>query len=300
MEQRIGSSSQPLEGAGFDPAFVPGLTSPVSGRAEDVKTKPDDPQDDTADAVDTGPTVPEADEGAGRPEEESIEAAGTAPATADDSKAAEDDSKAAPEGPVFEASDRRARIVADHSGVRLRLDDQECEFSWDEIGAVETATARFGKRYTVTVHTPDRRWYYLEIEADSRKRFDEWEAGLDTVLDEYFDDEAGTSGEQTGPSLKQLGTSSDAPGKSAHPTEGTPKKSSKATTDGTGATAKQELEKPAKKPGATAKKAEENPERTENTSETSSKKSSTVASKEPQKSFKAPEESSKAPEKLKS
>src|SRR5690606_37083843 len=65
---------------------------------------------------------------------------------------AEED-ESVPDGPVFEASDRRASIVADHRGVRLRLDDQECEFRWDEIGAVETETARFGKRYTVTVHT---------------------------------------------------------------------------------------------------------------------------------------------------
>jgi hypothetical protein len=89
---------------------------------------------------------------------------------------------------VFEASDRRARIVADHSGVHLRLDDQECEFGWHEIGAVETETARFGKRFTVTVHTPERRWYPIEIEADSRSRFKEWEARLDEVLDAYFED----------------------------------------------------------------------------------------------------------------
>ena len=35
VEQRIGSSSQPLEGAGFDPAFIPGLTSPVTAEPED-------------------------------------------------------------------------------------------------------------------------------------------------------------------------------------------------------------------------------------------------------------------------
>lgn len=175
MEQRIGSSSQPLEGAGFDPAFIPGLTSPASGREEDAKTKTkaDGPEDDA--------TEPEADAGTDAAEETTEEAV----------EAAEEDPEPAPEGPVFEASDRRARIVADHSGVRLRLDDQECEFRWDEIGAVETETPRFGKRYTVTVHTPDRRWYFLEIEADSRSRFAEWDAELDAVLDEYFDDEAG-------------------------------------------------------------------------------------------------------------
>ncbi|MFI9821644.1 hypothetical protein ACIHFC_14410 [Streptomyces sp. NPDC052013] len=160
MEQRIGSSSQPLEGAGFDPAFIPGLTSPASEREEDAKAE--EPEKPAGSPV-VEDTAPEADEA---PEAE----------------------EPAPDGPVFEASDRRARILADHRGVRLRLDDQECEFRWDEIGAVETETARFGKRYTVTVHTPDRRWYPIEIEAPSRSRFAEWDTELDKVLDAYFDE----------------------------------------------------------------------------------------------------------------
>ncbi|MFF9758314.1 MULTISPECIES: hypothetical protein [Streptomyces] len=167
MEQRIGSSSQPLEGAGFDPAFIPGLTSPASGREEDAKAKPEDTAPEEDDAPEP---VAEAEAGAGE---------GAAP-----------EEEAAPDGPVFEAFDRRARVVADHRGVRLRLDDQECEFRWDEIGAVETETARFGKRWTVTVHTPDSRWYPLEVEADSRSRFTEWDTALDAVLDEYFEEGA--------------------------------------------------------------------------------------------------------------
>ncbi|MGY1548500.1 hypothetical protein [Streptomyces sp. MN6] len=182
MEQRIGSSSsKPLEGAGFDPAFIPGLTAPATGGEEDAK--------DTKDAQDAPGTdeATEAGESAGSPASETAEveeAAGVSEETADG------EPKTAPDGPVFEASDRRAAIVADHRGVRLRLDDQECEFRWDEIGAVETETARFGKRYTVTVHTPERRWYPVEIEADSRRRFAEWDDALDKVLDEYFDDGA--------------------------------------------------------------------------------------------------------------
>ncbi|MFF5155027.1 hypothetical protein ACFY3N_01935 [Streptomyces sp. NPDC000348] len=176
MEQRTGSSSQPLKGAGFDPAFIPGLTSPASGRGEDAKAEPEEPED----------TAPES-EPETKPEAE--------PAVEEESAPEE---SAAPDGPVFEASDRRARVVADHSGVRLRLDDQECEFRWDEIGAVETETARFGKRWTVTVHTPDRRWYPLEIEAPSRSRFAEWDAGLDAVLDEYFEDGGDESAEPAG------------------------------------------------------------------------------------------------------
>jgi hypothetical protein len=157
VEQRIGSSSQPLEGAGFDPAFIPGLTSPASGEAEEARAdeavEADEPAAEAA--------VSEETEAAGEPAD----------------------------GPVFEAADRRARIVADHQGVRLFLDDQACEFRWDEIGAVETESPRFGKRFTITVHTPDRRWYPIEIEAESRARFAEWDDQLDAVMDEYFEDE---------------------------------------------------------------------------------------------------------------
>lgn len=158
VEQRIGSSSQPLEGAGFDPAFIPGLTSPVSGEAESGPEK----AEVTAEEV--------VEEPAGEAAEEPTE-------------------EEASEGPVFEAADRRARIVADHRGVRLSLDDQSCEFRWDEIGAIETETPRFGKRYTITVHTPDRRWYPIEIEAASRSDFAQWDGQLDAVMDEYFEEE---------------------------------------------------------------------------------------------------------------
>ncbi|MFF8941145.1 hypothetical protein ACF1A5_02480 [Streptomyces sp. NPDC014864] len=174
MEQRIGSSSQPLEGAGFDPAFIPGLSSPASAEPED--TVPVRPGEKAAEETAPG-------EGAAPERAESVEDSAEAP-----SGAASAEPEAAPEGPVFEASDRRARIVADGRGVRLTLDDQECEFRWDEIGAVETATPRFGKRFTVTVHTPDRRWYPIEIEATAKSLFPEWEAQLDAVLDAFFED----------------------------------------------------------------------------------------------------------------
>ncbi|MEU9569240.1 hypothetical protein AB0D62_05030 [Streptomyces massasporeus] len=170
MEQRIGSSSQPLEGAGFDPAFIPGLTSPASRRTEEdgPEKEPEVADAEEADAADAEP-------------EEAAEVSPSEP---------EEDTET--DGPVFEASDRRARMVADHRGVRLSLDDQDCEFRWDEIGAVETETARFGKRYTVTVHTPDRRWYPIEIEAPARSHFKEWDEQLDAVLDAYFETETGT------------------------------------------------------------------------------------------------------------
>ncbi|USQ83222.1 hypothetical protein NFX46_05160 [Streptomyces phaeoluteigriseus] len=187
MEQRIGSSSQPLEGAGFDPAFIPGLTSPVTAEAKDAKPKDakpgaakpeDDPEDD---AAVTAGDVSESQPAAAADESEGAES--------QDSESGEPS-----DGPVFEAADRRARIVADARGVRLRLDEEECEFRWEEIGAIETEVPRFGKRLTITVHTPDRRWYPIEIEATARGRFKEWDEQLDAVLDAYFDDEAGADG----------------------------------------------------------------------------------------------------------
>ncbi|MFJ9564409.1 hypothetical protein ACIRQQ_30765 [Streptomyces fuscichromogenes] len=165
MEQRIGANSQPLEGAGFDPAFIPGLTSPASAEPKDSR-----PQEQAEDV-----------EAAAEPV-----AVAEAEATADADEVA--DGEETPEGPAFEAADRRARIAADHQGVRLSLDEEKCEFRWDEIGAIETEAPRFGKRFTITVHTPDRRWYPIEIEATSRSRFKEWEEQLDEVLDAYFDD----------------------------------------------------------------------------------------------------------------
>ncbi|MGW7549516.1 hypothetical protein ACWGKQ_51625 [Streptomyces sp. NPDC054770] len=166
MEQRIGANSQPLEGAGFDPAFIPGLTSPASAEPEDTRPEKAEDVETAAEPV----------------------AAAEVEATADEDAEEAADDEETPEGPVFEAADRRARIAADHQGVRLSLDEEKCEFRWDEIGAIETEAPRFGKRFTITVHTPDRRWYPIEIEANSRSRFKEWEEQLDAVLDAYFDD----------------------------------------------------------------------------------------------------------------
>ncbi|QEU67839.1 hypothetical protein CP966_23310 [Streptomyces galilaeus] len=176
MEQRIGSSSQPLEGAGFDPAFIPGLTSPVTAAAKDAKPEDAKPEDGS-----------ESEPAAAAGESEDTESKAE---ESEDTESEDPESDEASDGPVFEAADRRARIVADSRGVRLRLDEEECEFRWEEIGAIETEVPRFGKRLTITVHTPDRRWYPIEIEATARGRFKEWDEQLDAVLDAYFDDEA--------------------------------------------------------------------------------------------------------------
>ncbi|KUN34357.1 hypothetical protein AQJ30_29075 [Streptomyces longwoodensis] len=207
VEQRRGSSSQPLKaepvtGAGFDPAFIPGLTAPAGEQPEDARPEEAGP-DGTAEAsaaapVDAGASgkAPGAAGTAGSGATGAAVATGGPDGTesgvtaaADDAEVADDDAEPAADGPVFEAADRRARIVADRRGVRLALDDQGCEFRWDEIGAVETETARFGKRFTVTVHTPDSRWYPIEIEAKARSDFKQWEEQLDAVLDAYFEAE---------------------------------------------------------------------------------------------------------------
>ncbi|MFJ9134587.1 hypothetical protein ACIRRT_16070 [Streptomyces sp. NPDC102256] len=183
MEQRIGSKSQPLDAAAVNPAYIPGLTSPVPAEPEDaVEETGEAAAEETPSAAASDPAVPD-DAGSAEAPDADAEDAGSG-------AAADEEADAEPEGPVFEASDRRASIRADHGGVRLRLDDQEAEFRWDEIGAVETESPRFGKRFTVTVHTPDARWYPIEIEAAARSRFKEWEEQLDAVLDTYFEDGA--------------------------------------------------------------------------------------------------------------
>ncbi|MGW3421001.1 hypothetical protein [Streptomyces phaeochromogenes] len=215
MEQRIGPNIQPLQGAAVDPAFVPGITGPRPAEPKDAEPT-EAVSEETASEEETAPEKRKpakqtdlkkeaaekkaAEEDSSDDESSDDEPSGEGlssekPEEAEESEAPEE----APEGgPVFEASDRRAKIVADHSGVRLRLDDQEAEFRWEEIGAVETESPRFGKRFTITVHTPDRRWYPIEIEASARSRFKEWETQLDEVLDTYFEDaEEASEAEET-------------------------------------------------------------------------------------------------------
>ncbi|MFJ9812032.1 hypothetical protein ACIRTB_27795 [Streptomyces sp. NPDC101158] len=186
MEQRTGPSIQTVPGVATDPASVPGLTGPVPDGPEEKPAAPEAAVVETADgtpaaeraAVDA--VVADAD-----PEDA---VPGRAPGDAASGADVVQDTP--PGGPAFEAADRRARIVADAAGVRLSLDEENCEFRWDEIGAVEIASPRFGKRLRVVVHTPDRRWYPIEIEAPARGRVQEWESGLDAVLDAYFDENA--------------------------------------------------------------------------------------------------------------
>ncbi|MDF6018232.1 hypothetical protein [Streptomyces sp. JH34] len=193
MEQRIDSKTKPEFAAGTDPAYIPGLTAPAPARTE-------------AEAEKAEPAEPEAAEAAEAPAEGAADEAVddvTAVADADpddiaspdveekgdaDEKAGADEKTGAGDGPVFEVSDRRGSIRVDAEGVRFRLDDQEAEFDWSEIGAVEVTTGRFGRRFTVTVHVSSRRWFNAEVEAAARSDLKKWTAELDEALDAYFEE----------------------------------------------------------------------------------------------------------------
>ncbi|MEU1437557.1 hypothetical protein ACFYPA_07400 [Streptomyces sp. NPDC005775] len=189
MEQRIDPNTQPAYAAGTDPAYIPGLTAPRTAAKADEdpeqteETAPEDaaPDKDVAeaapeDAVPDGEPV--ATEAADDEEDENENEAG-------EGRSSEDDAEG---GASFEVSDRRGSISADRTGIRFTLDDQEADFHWDEIGAVELKPARFGRRFTITVHISDRRWFNAEVEAAARSSLKEWTEGFDAVLDAYFEE----------------------------------------------------------------------------------------------------------------
>lgn len=188
MEQQTGPFVPPISPAGVDPAYIPGLTPPPPAGAVS-EARPGVPSQaaggDAAGATDEA--APEAAEKPGK-------SGGTGKVDAkraaepEAAEEPEEELPAADDGPVFEVSDRRSAIVADHLGITLRLDDQEAEFRWNEIGAVEIDTPRFGRRFAVTVYTTGRRWYSGDVEAPSRSRLKEWTAELDAVLDARFED----------------------------------------------------------------------------------------------------------------
>ncbi|MEU0951444.1 hypothetical protein ABZ353_03550 [Streptomyces niveus] len=194
--ERIDPIIQPVPAAGTDPGYIPGLMAPRLVEETDDTAK-DVPQEAADEKVTE--EVPEAAEGAETPRAQADdETDPKADPKADDeadeavslTKDASDDSGTDPgtEGPVFEVSDRRASMTADRTGIRLTLDEEEAEFGWDEIGAVEVETPRFGRRFTVTLHTTGRRHYQSEVDAPSRSSLKEWTAELDVVLDAYFEE----------------------------------------------------------------------------------------------------------------
>ncbi|MEU6017533.1 hypothetical protein ABZ826_26860 [Streptomyces sp. NPDC047515] len=188
MEQRIDPNTQPGYAAGTDPAYIPGLTAPVTAGKPDTSepgTSREHTDEEQTDQERTGERPPGAvapDDAVAQSVSEDAAADGVAAA-----EAAADD-KEAEEGPAFQVSDRRGSIAADRGGVTFRLDDQEAEFGWDEIGAVEVKSPRFGRRFTVTVHMSTRRWFNAEVEAPARSDLKRWEEELDAVLDVYFEE----------------------------------------------------------------------------------------------------------------
>ncbi|WP_435296365.1 hypothetical protein [Streptomyces sp. YPW6] len=181
MEQSIDSNKKPEFAAGTDPAFIPlpGLAAPAGTREPEPEAespagaKAAEIRDDEAEA-------PAAD-GEADQEPEAADVAAAVDGETEADAGAED-------GPVFEVSDRRGSIRVAREGVRFRLDDQEAEFGWDEIAAVETTPARFGRRFTVTVHLSSRRWFNAEVEAANRGELKSWPAELDKALDAYFEE----------------------------------------------------------------------------------------------------------------
>ncbi|WNI16759.1 hypothetical protein [Actinacidiphila sp. ITFR-21] len=204
MEQRIGSTSPPVPPAGIDPAFIPGLTPPVpaEGPSTDAAAPADVPPEDTAATPVAAPAAPAA--APARPADSPVRDTDDRDAADDGADGDEGDegdegdaAEPADDGlPVFEATDRRGAIVADREGVTFRLDDQEAEFGWDEIGAVEIDTPRFGRRFSVTVYTSARRWFQSDVEAPSRSVLKQWTAELDAVLDARFEDGDETEAEE--------------------------------------------------------------------------------------------------------
>ncbi|SEC28474.1 hypothetical protein [Streptomyces melanosporofaciens] len=179
--------------AGTDPGYVPGLTSP---RPADVEEDaPDNAAERPPEEVTAEDEVDEADEVEGAEgegvdaEAESDDDADTKGDVASDGEA-EEDREEEDGGVVFDVSDRRGAIRAGRHGVAFELDGEKAEFEWDEIGAVEVDTPRFGKRFGITVYMTNRRWYTADVEAPARKLLKEWTAELDAVLDAYFEDSA--------------------------------------------------------------------------------------------------------------
>lgn len=178
MERRQDSLVPSVLSAGTDPAHVPGLDDPAAdqpgtapGEAAGSEVTKDGTSDETAqdEAVeDSGPQTDETDD-------------------ADEDEAGPEAGEK-PEGPAFEASDRRGAIVADGSGILFRLDDTEARLTWGEIGAVEVGTQRFGRRFSVTVYTTDRRCFDGDVEATARRDLRTWTEQFDAVLDAWFDD----------------------------------------------------------------------------------------------------------------
>jgi hypothetical protein len=186
VEQKTGQSIPPIPPAGVDPAYIPGLTPPAGPAAGGTPAG-----EANADAARTAAAPESAPDAA-----TSSEPASDATSDGEPETAAFEEAEGEPEseqdgntGPVFEVSDRRGSIIADRTGITFKLDGESAEFGWDEIGAVEIDTPRFGRRFSVTVYTSGRRWFDNDVEAPSKPLLKTWTAELDAVLDTYFEDD---------------------------------------------------------------------------------------------------------------
>ncbi|WP_323376848.1 hypothetical protein [Streptomyces smaragdinus] len=180
MDQKRGQNVTPVNAAATDPAALPGLIVPAPREAKDAE----EPETAAAEAPEA-PDEPEETEAESSEDDEAAGEAGDGEAAEDKAGDEAGESDAEPE---FEASDRRGSVVADESGVRFTLDDTEAEFDWDEIGAVEYATSRWGRRLTVTVHLRGRRLYETDLTAPDKATLEQWTTGLDKLMDAHFED----------------------------------------------------------------------------------------------------------------
>ncbi|MFJ2708792.1 hypothetical protein ACIO3R_37150 [Streptomyces sp. NPDC087428] len=189
MEQRIDPKTQPAYAAGTDPAYIPGLTAPrATGKADEEPERTEEPAPEDIASDGAGPNDAVPDDAAAEAVSEGAEPDGEAVAEAADDEEEDEKGSKDGDGPAFAVSDRRGSITADREGIRFTLDDQEADFRWDEIGAVELKPARFGRRFTITVHMSTMRWFNAEVEAAARSSLKEWTEGFDAVLDAYFEE----------------------------------------------------------------------------------------------------------------
>ncbi|WHM40575.1 hypothetical protein [Streptomyces sp. BPTC-684] len=186
MDQQTDDQHTALNAAALNPAHVPGLM-PAPAAAPEASTEGQ--KTDRRKAAEPGPEAEAEDVTAGEPEPA---AAPTADADAEPGADDPDPERPAPgaaeDGPALSVSDRRGSITADHSGIRLRLDDEEADFGWDELSAVEYATSRWNRRFTVTVHLPRPRWFRMDVQAEDRASLAQWSEQLEDVLNAYFEE----------------------------------------------------------------------------------------------------------------
>ncbi|MBD0741447.1 hypothetical protein [Streptomyces sp. CBMA152] len=189
MDQRADDQHTPLNTAALNPAYVPGLMPSLAAAPEAAKSRQGaaGPEPDAGDAAadEPGTAAPAADAETEAKVDAESEAESQTEAESDAADPGEGE-----EGPTLLLSDRRGSITADRSGIRLQLDGEEAEFGWDELSAVEYATARWTRRFTITLHLtgPRTRWFRTDVQAPDRPSLAQWSEQLEEVLNAYFEE----------------------------------------------------------------------------------------------------------------